>query len=723
MKASADRLFELLPVVYRQRDAEQGWPLRALLRVIAEQVDVVEDDIEQLYANWFIETCEDWVVPYIGDLIGYRLPEAVEDGDGRTSEAELALTSILIPRREVANTIRYRRRKGTLALLELLAADVAAWPARAVEFFKLLGLTQPLNHLRLERGRTVDVREMDALERLDGPFDQSAHTVEVRRIVSPIAQGRYNIPSVGLFVWRLESYSVTLTQAYCSESNGPHCYTFSALGNDVQLYNRPQPEHEPTSIAGELNLPTPIRRRSLETRIDDYYGGDRSVYIWVGDELQPIRAEQVVVADLSGWQYRARPGEVALDPQLGRISFHPGEEPEQDVWVYYHYAFSADVGGGEYNRPLSRPATDHVVYRVGRDEELTQINQALERWRHDQAEEEAPSDRLRSAVIEVTDSRVYAERLNIELATDERLYLRAANRKRPIIFILDWQPGRPDSLRVTGEPGSCLTLDGLMIAGRGVRLNGELADVSIRHSTLLPGWEIGPDCEPVSESEPSLEIYGKTGCVTIDKSILGSIRVHQDEVTTDPIPIFLRDSILDATSPELEALGAPGWPAAHVVLTVQRSTVFGYIETHAIELAENSIFIGVIRVRRRQRGCMRFCYVTPESRTPRRYNCQPDLVERALRSRHPNIDPTELERALDCERLRVAPQFNSVRYGRPDYCQLAHACADEIKRGADDQSEMGVFKSLYQPQRTGNLRARLEEYTPAGMEAGIIFAS
>ena len=63
MSKSSDRLFELLPMIYRQRDEEQGWPLRDLLRVIAEQVDVVETDITQLYENWFIETCQDWVVP------------------------------------------------------------------------------------------------------------------------------------------------------------------------------------------------------------------------------------------------------------------------------------------------------------------------------------------------------------------------------------------------------------------------------------------------------------------------------------------------------------------------------------------------------------------------------------------------------------------------------------------------------------------------------------
>src|SRR6267154_154988 len=150
-----DRLDTLLPAIYRQRDAERGEPLRALLQVVEEQVEVLDKNISQLYENWFIETCEDWVVPYIGDLIGYQpIHEAGESGDVRDAEGRLR-NRILIPRREVANTLRYRRRKGTLALLELLANDVAGWPARAVEFFKLLGWQQNVNHLHLRRHRTA----------------------------------------------------------------------------------------------------------------------------------------------------------------------------------------------------------------------------------------------------------------------------------------------------------------------------------------------------------------------------------------------------------------------------------------------------------------------------------------------------------------------------------------------------------------------------------------
>ena len=102
-----DRLFQLLPAIYRIRDEERGFPMRAWLRVMASQVNVVEDDIAQLYDNWFIETCEDWVVPYIGDLVGWRLVQ--EAGLPGSSAVDQTRNRALIPRREIANIIREAR--------------------------------------------------------------------------------------------------------------------------------------------------------------------------------------------------------------------------------------------------------------------------------------------------------------------------------------------------------------------------------------------------------------------------------------------------------------------------------------------------------------------------------------------------------------------------------------------------------------------------------------
>jgi hypothetical protein len=757
MPKNADRLYELLPVIHRLRDSEQGEPLRELLKVITEQVDVVEDDISQLYENWFIETCQDWVVPYLGDLLGYEpVHEAGEPGDIKTLQGQQR-NKILIPRREVANTIRYRRRKGTLALLELLANDAAGWPARVVEFYKLLGWTQHLNHLRPRQGQTVNLRQSNALDLLDSPFDQIAHTVDVRRIQSPFDKGRYNIPAVGVFVWRLKPYSVTKSSAYCLEEVGPHCYTFSILGNDTPLYTLPVAEDTPTHIAEELNLPTPIRRRVLEfdrtdreknrlQYISKYYGEkDKSLQIWEGksaNEMQPIPFDRVVVADLSDWQYRAQRDKVAIDPVLGRIAFPPRQVPKGGVWVNYHYGFSADVGGGEYDRSLSQPV-EHIVYKVGRKETFKTINAAREQWSSEKSAHPDQSD-LYNAVIEITDSGAYTERLDITLEPQQSLQIRAANRCRPVIRLLDYQAEVADVLRVTLKPSSQFTLDGLLIMGRGVQIQNyeipeeieqkaiiaqstpntcavsEAVRVNIRHTTLVPGWSLHCDCDPKRPVEPSIEVFNINGRIEIDHSIIGSIQVNQDEVQSDPIPIVIRDSILDATSFETEALDAPGFPVAHTRLTILRSTVLGKIMVHSIDLAENTIFHGLVTTARRQQGCVRFCYVPPKSRTPQRYNCQPDLVEAAISKDLPAPEQTA---ARLRERDRVIPQFNSTRYSTPTYCQLSNNCAEEIKRGADDESEIGVFHDLYQPQRDANLRVRLNEYTPAGMEAGIIYVN
>ena len=729
-----DRLYKLLPAIYRVRDVDQQYALQALLRVIAEQVNIVQADIAQVYDNWFIETAQDWAVPYIADLIGYQpVLEAGTASDDLTAEGR-ALNRVLIPRREVANTIGYRRRKGTLAVLVQLSGDVAGWPARTVEFFKKLGWNQNINHRHIHRARTVDVRHVEALDLIGGPFDPLAHTVDVRRIDSARTVGRYNIPSVGVFVWRLKSYSVTQMASNCAEDSGPECYTFSVLGQDTQLFTHPVVETDDSFIAEELSVPAPIRRFAFDKHTADFYGPGNSLAIWAegwpgADAQSLIPASAIIPSDLSNWQYVPPPLHVAVDPALGRFAFPPGQLPKKSVRVTYHYGFSADMGGGEYKRklfdPVSRKEGEPKFYFVGKDQPFHKISDAITQWGTD-----APMD----AVIELSDSAVYVEALSFNLGDGQTLQLRAANGKRPVIRMLDWQTDAPDALSVTMKRESRFTLDGIIVTGRPLNISGPERDtpgdpaapicgseVIVRHCTLVPGWAIDCDCEPTRPAEPSIELFNVRARLRIEHSIVGSIQINEDEVTTDPIPVVICDSILDATDVQREAIGAPGLAVAHAVLRIERTTVFGIVNVHAIELAENSIFMGCVNVARRQLGCMRFCYVPAGCRTPRRYHCQPDLVVQAAMDAY--TDPARQARAVASEQLRVQPQFTSTRYGSAGYAQLALTCAVEIRRGAEDESEMGAFHDLFQPQREANLAARLEEFTPAGMDTGIIFVT
>ncbi|MDQ1392920.1 MAG: hypothetical protein QOF30_1897 [Acidimicrobiaceae bacterium] len=748
MSGSLDRLYELLPAFHRLRDAQQGYPLRGLLEVINEQVNVVEDDIAALYENWFIETCQEWVVPYIGDLIGHRAVAAAGSaGDPTTPEGRLD-NRILAPRREVAQTLGFRRRKGTLALLDDLAVSVSGWPARSVEFYTRLGWTQNVNHVHSRRARTADLRHPGPLHRVGGPFDRLAHTA-----------GRRTIADVGVFVWRIRAYPLTHTPAYCLDPEvGPHCFTFSPLGHDTPLFTNPVADDDPGAHPDEINLPVPIRRAAFEKRLtnhplttqasDEYYGVDRSLVIWAPgwpakDSPQPVPSSVIVPADLKDWRYRARRGQVGVDPERGRIVFPAGQFPRNGVWVTYRYGFSTEMGGGQYHH--SSPAPAHAtIYQVSKDHPGEQIfetvNAALAQWRHDQqalgtepADANANADakaawqaehaRLQAAVIEIADSSVYRESLTVNLQAGENLQIRGADRTRPVIELLDTGTNRSEALRVWGKAGSRFSLDGLVVTGGPLQINGpdpgdeewrhegDLCDVRLRHLTLVPGWALNCDCDPLRPAEPSLELINSTAAVLVDHSIIGSISVVGDEVLTDPVEISVVDSIVDATAPAVSAVGAPDLPLAFARLSIVRSTVIGTVETDSITLAENSIFVGTVKVGRRQVGCMRFCSVAQPIRTPRRYHCQPDLAT-----------ATATVATAAREAQRVTPIFTSLRYGTPGYAQLGPGCAPEVTGGADDEAEMGAFHDLFQPQRTANLRARLDEYTPAGMQAQIIFA-
>ncbi|MFB7416747.1 hypothetical protein ACFC18_26570 [Streptomyces sp. NPDC056121] len=701
-----DGLAALLPRWHLLRDAEEGEPLRALLAVVAEQLDRVRDGVEQGYDDLFVETAAPWVLPYLGDLVGYRTLPGYERvlTAGLHEGGRAALAEAVAPRADVAATVAARRRKGTLHLLEEISEQVAGLPARAVELSRLVAHSQSVKLFRdaaAERGRLLDLRDGSALALAGGPFDTTARTVDIRRANSARKQGGWTPAGVALFVWRLKAYALTSSPAYCID-RARNLYTFSILGNDSPLVTEPVPEPSPTHIATVDNVPAFITRRLLHDRLLDYYGPGKSFVIRRDGEDKPVPPSDIVVADLSDWRYRPKRGQIAVDPELGRIAFGARSAPRQGVWVDYHYASGADMGGGEYERPDRVDRPDAAFYRVGPGQPYRQIMDAYRAWRHDRRAERTGPD----GIIEITHSGAYQEQLDFDLDPGDRLELRAAEGTRPVMRLLDWYSNRPDALNIRAVADDCapherprIVLDGLLVAGRGINVTGPMGAVVVRHTTLVPGWSLEPECEPHSPDEPSIVLERTTACLQVEHSVLGTIEVIGDEVGEDPLDIHLRDSILDATGHDREALSAPDCRLAHAVLHAHRTTVIGEVHTHAVEIAENSVFTGKLQVARRGTGCLRYSYVPTGSRTPRRHRCQPDLTP------------------------GVRPLFAAVRYGTPWYGQLADGCPEELRRGADDGAETGAFHDLYRPQREDGLRARLAEYTPAGTDAGIFFVT
>jgi hypothetical protein len=675
MSFDAQRLYELLPAIYRTRDAAQGEPLKQLLTLIAGQVAVLEEDIEQLYDNQFIETCADWVVPYIGDLIGYR------QLDGRTPQ-------VRSPRAEVADTIQLRRSKGTAATLGKLAHDVTGWDACAVEMFQNLATTQFMNHLRPGNLAISSVRGTLGLERLNGPFDRLAHMADVRRIAS--GRGRYNIGSIAIYLWRLRGYELTNSPALRLDDRR---YLFHPLGAPTRLFRFPATSSGDDVVEQRTEVQMPLSRLQVDADkvstppFARFYGDGKSF------SIAGVTPDQLSICNLSdttsgGWAHTPAAGKVSVDPVLGRIAF--GTAPAAPPNVTFHYGFSADLGGGEYDRSGSidtilQPVTKAPAQAAGLQGALNGVGTG--------------------GVVEIGDSGRYAATPSITVtAANESIELRAADGARPLLTL-------GGELVISGQSGSEVTLNGLLISGGLLRVK-QTADgkalrlLRLRHCTLVPGTDLLPDGTPRLLDAASLIIETADTSVEIDHCMTGGLRAPAGA------SVKITDSIIDATHETGVAFAALDGVAGGGALSVERSTVIGKVHTSSLDLASNAIFVASLATGdgwqapvwsdRRQQGCVRFCYLPPASRVPRRYRCQPtaDSLAAALR-----------------------PTFTSLRYSEPGYCQLGRDCAAAFRQGADDGSEMGVFHDLFQAQRETNLRVRLAEYARFDLDVGFVFVT
>jgi hypothetical protein len=691
MSFDAARMMELLPAIYRLRDAaERSAPgergaLEALIAVLAEQTAVLEEDLAQLYDDQFIETCADWVVPYLGDLIGYR---GLHGGVPRLGS----------PRAEVANTIGYRRRKGTAAMLEELARDVTGWNARVVEFFLLLATTQFLNHIRRENLATVDLRQGAALQFLGTPFETQTRTVDVRSVAK--RRGKYNIPNVGIFLWRLGAYGLTDSPAVAAVGGGIGSrWYFNPLGCTMPLYNTPASRDRISLSAQPVNAPIPIPRREMKENLSSYYGKDRSVFLTV-DGVEQTDLKLLSVCDLSDlssgdWAH-TEPTKIAIDPVLGRIAFPAGQNPSRVV-VRCYYGFSADMGGGEYERETTFDADTAkmktVIPVAGGD--MTALQTSVN------------SLPARGGVIEIEDSGRYVGTLTIDAGT-RRIEIRAKNGCFPTLVLASELKIKGDQ---AGKDNGTVILNGLRLSGARLRVTGMLRYLFLRHCTLVPGLSLDPDGSPAQPGKPSLVVDtddANTLCeIEIDHCITGALRM-------DAVRVELRvqDSIVD--SPARSGTAFPALAAddagtqAGAKTTLERTTVFGAVHVASLPLASECIFTDAVISQRRQEGCVRFSYVPDGSQTPRRYQCLPKSADDSESADEPT---------------QVFLEFTSQHYGDAAYGQLGERCSDEIKQGAEDEAEMGAFHDLFQPQRETNLRVRLEEYLRFGLEAGIFYES
>jgi hypothetical protein len=767
-------LFQLLPAVYRMRDAQiarslplltpaqqtlldqlqalpqpipadqqaqldqlqtlaSRGPLESLLMVVSEQLATVAYDLDQLYDDQFIETCAPWVIPYIGDLIGYQQVTGIAP-------------AVDNPRAEVAETISLRRRKGTILVIEQLARDVTGWGAHAVEEFQFLADTQYMKHIRPHNFYAPNLRHWRSCTYMDTGFDSTAHKADVHKIATGL--GQYNIQNVAIFLWSLSAAGITsqpLTAASTNKAKNQLCFRFNALGLDLPLFHRALSQGEQiTAAAGPANVPDRLLRRALCADLNagvgaSYYGQGASLAIYLDKTL--LSPYQIVMADLSGadgsWVNQPQansPFDVAVDPELGRLALSPALAGHS-LSASWFYGVNGNLGGGEYERTLAvsneafvvpfpdaRFVTlqDAIAYALT----LLAVNGSVAVELTAESAAQLALDASNGLESWVSSSQTIttsaASPFAVDLPAGATFELRSANLSVQTLFL-------DAPLQVSGDSDSNFLLNGIVLAAQSsfaptatvpallvvpvARPDGTdnlLAQLILNDCTLVPGWSYEPAVvvsgeitaqAPAQPLAPVLQVDSAAIALSATTSILGGIRANPLATVT------LTSCIVDATDPANTAFAAPNETLGGAALTLNACTVVGRAHSTMLTLVTDSILwssksntvqSGLI-ADRKQQGCVRFSFLPIDAVTPPPFECV-----------------TQADTAPQ-------PLFVTTRFGQPGYLKLMASTSDSIRRGADDGGEMGVYHFVFAPQRESDLKIRMAEFLPVGLEFGLIY--
>ncbi|HET7882637.1 MAG TPA: hypothetical protein VFL55_17265 [Acetobacteraceae bacterium] len=731
------KLWQLLPGIYRSLDqaavpGAQG-PLWELLGRLGAQAATVRRSIDRMWENQSLETCDDWAVPYIGDLLAARL---------------VACLDAPAQRLDVAKTIYYRRRAGTLGVLEELAANIANRDARAVEFFRRLGRTRhqfdpPIGNAfdpvapawqpstTYATGQSVvhagnvyrciaggisagsggptgtgtSILDNSVTWTFDGPVGS-----RVPAVIEGLAGANSRTPAGGFADLR-KVYAASNASSAFGElartadlrrgaqssgwhnvshlgvfvwwlqsfqiagatpvSNGktPACYSFDPSGREIPLY---APGSRTSASYGEDWISPD--EWELPVAVRDTLWNDYP------DQLYPAA---FFVGTAGGGASTPLPrSEVRIHPERGVWSW-TGTPTVGQIVTQYHFGFMSRIGAGGFPVSLletvARPATITPASGGG-----TALNAPLGGITGDLA-------------IEIRDSLTYAgptAALTLPSATPApTLVLRALDGQRPMIR---WAGGGATG-HITGSGGN-LMLQGVWLQGADIVLSGSFDSVSLRLATLDPGTAgtqgalIGAAIDGMPLAPVHLWIEASIGTLSLERCIVGPIRTRNAGAIEQ---LTATDSIIQAIP--TSAGGDLALETEVGSISLARCTVLGRIKAHRLAASE-CIFDDLATAEDPQHGCVRFSAYAQGSAVHAPYRC---VV----------VPP-------------VAPIFVSRCFGEPGYARLRRLAdnaiinpqpGDTILRGAQNESEMGAFTRENIPLKKRGLAIKFEEYAPLGI--------
>ena len=753
----AEKIWRLIPGLYRDEDAKTktAGALRAFVEVLAGQAAVERRSIDRLWADAHITDCDEWAIPYIADLLGTRLVSK-ENPAGR--------------RADVANTIKYRRRAGTLQILSMLADDIAGWDGVASEAFKRLyrtwhSLDCPAPVGRVSgtlQGGYANIKGTRLGEVVDTAWDEVAHFPDFRRIRG--LSGRYNIPKINLHLFRQFAFLV--------RNSAPHVfddqhYTLDPSGRDVALFKPGEP------FVGECRqgLEWQVRGPILCGLLNDarYRPGADAAAASIGagllvveDELFLTAAALVARAEhLAGALLTAAQGRDLLELSMvesspkvklipdalalgigtdvllrseiasGDLSAWDTIDPSPWPWI----RAVVDPARGRVFLPTSPVVGDTLLSLRCHYGQFAAVGAGTHN-RHATLVQDSPTPLPNPAPVvgdpatisnfelpgtggtapagtgafQINDSRTYQHRQVAGLTTTGDLTVQAANGERPYV-VLNLEAATDRWVIDATNDGENLVIDGLWVG-------------------LFPDAH-GPVADPASPVETQLVLLGNFETVTLRNVTLdpGGVRARIVAGQTDVIPFvtLLVEGSIDRlvidhciTGPLDESTDAGDRCSAGeicIVDSIIRGSGNGAaIQTRyaALKIARTTIFGDVFGA----------SFLIDDSIVQGTLSAQDAQGSCVRYSAAVVTDTIGIPNAYRCAPYPgTMPNhlFVSRRFGDPGFAQLSQSVPRSLRRGAENTAEMGVFNSTIDAIKRDDLIRKLAEFTGINVIPQLVF--
>ena len=677
------------------REAPEGVPgaprlLDALLAAVDGQRRLLEGDIDQVWDDLFIESCQDWAVPYLAAIVG--LPPDAE-------------------RREIASAVALRRRKGTPAALEDFAEVLTGWTARVVEGWQVSLWAHRLGHPLPTTTAALDLRD-PARYRVGTPFERA------RRSVAP--SRRWSPRSVAAVVWPWQVRTLRGTEAAPiappdATPTTARRFALHPLGVDAPPYLRPRPARleeaaGPAALARRTGDETdaPVRAtyqviQALAAPGDIDYGTNWTVSarhpLAGGEPGQPVllqlRAEQGPI----GWDSirfgslplgldapaPPGPGEVVVDVVRGAVELGEGlDGPLRATW---HRpvpgslgALAADADADPAARVVVVVDPDAPAAGTPGGNVVATLADALQL-----AEQRAVERDLAAE-----DSTPAHPDVEIRLNTSRRLEAPPPTAFTP--RLPRWRIVAPRLMipTVVGDlslnlAAACLALEGFYLTGD-LLLGPGLAGAELVNLTMDPSGQRTVAVDPAAWG---IELAAR-------RCILGALRAD-----LGALPVRLVDCIVDGRGLALRLCGDdPGGADRAAVAAVTPAglgpeldadgvTFVGAVRAESVDAVDCLFLDGVAVVQ--QQGCLRNCFLGTD----------PDS--------EPSLPPI-----FRCLR-EPPPVFAAEAFEAAGYYSLALDPDQPLLSAASDGGEVGAYHHARRGTAFLRLRRRLHEFVPLGL--------